>query len=65
MKHKLVTIGNIGMKHAYLDVPREEAIERFKASCCNYFDTDQELEQSVYEFEFDDEFYVYDAGETR
>ena len=59
MKHKLVTIGYLGGKRAYLDIPLEAAIVRYMAS--------EEIEEApdpklIDEFEFDDEFYTYEAG---
>jgi hypothetical protein len=55
--HTLVTIGCLGMKRAYLDVPRDEAIRRFKVAE-GYEPPDGEVD----EFLFHEEFYTYEAG---
>ncbi len=58
MKHTLVLIGYTGGKQAYLDVPRDEAIRRHQASGWSF-------EPSLLdEFEFTDEFSVYDAWKS-
>jgi hypothetical protein len=49
MKNKLVVIGFMGSMQCYLNVPREEAIQRF----CK---ENQYLDVCVAEFEFDDQF---------
>jgi hypothetical protein len=60
MKNKLIVIGWMGTKMAYLNVPREEAINRFMKS---NFTSRQDIEvfDFVREFEFEDEFGTYDA----
>ncbi len=55
MKHKLIVIGFMGIKRAYLDIPREEAIRRYMGDDTSPFD------EPVEEFEFENEFGVYDA----
>ena len=55
MKHTLVLIGWLGTKRAYLDIPREEAIRRYKES-----DGDID-EEHIEEFTFTDEFGTYAA----
>lgn len=60
VKHKLITIGWLGGKRAYLDVSREEAIRRYTEAEGNEPD-----EQHIEEFEFVDEFYTYEAGPLR
>ena len=56
MKHHLILIGYISIKKAYLDISRDEAVRRFIAS------EDEEPEESnIKEFDFEDEFNVYDA----
>ena len=59
MTHKLVVIGCIGMKRAYLDISKDEAIKRYLES-----ENQSELNdyEDVTEFEFDDEFWCYNAG---
>lgn len=56
----LIIIGYTGGKRAYLNVSREEAIDRYIKS-----DTSdapkEEIETLVVEFDFEDEFMVYDA----
>jgi hypothetical protein len=57
--HTLIVIGYRGVRHAYLDIPREEAITRFKKSRAEGWD---ELpERLITEIHFLDEFGVYDA----
>lgn len=60
-KHHLVVVGSIGSKRAYLDVPREEAVRRFTASEDGSWLTAAEIQDRIWEFDFDDEFWVYDA----
>lgn len=60
MTNRLVVIGWMGVKRAYLNVPKEEAIARYKRS--DGIEESDELECDVFEFEFEDEFSVYDAG---
>lgn len=59
MKHKLVVIGCVGMKRAYLDISKEEALK-------SYLESEHQDELYIYEdiseFDFDDEFWCYDAG---
>jgi hypothetical protein len=65
MKNKLIVIGWMGVKTAYLNVPKEEAINRYMKS---NFGTPRSANQEdladfdfVQEFEFEDEFGTYDA----
>jgi hypothetical protein len=60
MKNKLIVIGWMGVKTAYLNVPREEAINRYMQSE-NVTSEDIEDFDFVQEFDFEDEFGVYDA----
>ena len=57
--HTLITIGYMGGKRAYLDIPLEVAVARYMSS--------EELDERpadrlIDSFEFADEFYVYEAG---
>lgn len=54
MKNKLVVIGYLGSKTVYLNVSREDAIQRFRQNdgCDVVY---------VEEFEFDDSFGAYDV----
>jgi hypothetical protein len=55
--HTLIVIGYRGVRRAYLDIPREEAIARFKKA-----EAWNELEpRLIDEIHFLDEFGVYDA----
>ena len=54
MKNKLIVIGWMGVKTAYLNVPREEAINR-------YMQSRNVTSEDIEEFDFEDEFGVYDA----
>ena len=57
MKNHLVVIGWMGAKKAYLNVSREEALRR-------YVETEGEIDgEHIAEFDFDDQFCVYDAWE--
>jgi hypothetical protein len=57
MKNKLITIGFIGFKKCYLNVTKEEAINRYLSDPNNLGIEDNEVK----EFEFDDEFEAYDC----
>lgn len=57
-KHRLVCIGWLGDFACYLDVPREEAMRRYRAENPET----QPDDVRVTEFEFEDEFYAYEAG---
>lgn len=61
MKNKLYVIGFIGIKKCYMNIPKQEAIERY----CKENDLDAATfdEESVDEVEFDDEFEAYDVWE--
>ena len=54
MKHKLIVIGYLGLKRCYLDMSREEAIDRWQKM------TGYQFAPNVSEIEFDDEFGAYD-----
>ncbi|MBI4020717.1 MAG: hypothetical protein HY369_00575 [Candidatus Aenigmarchaeota archaeon] len=57
--HRLVVVGLIGLKRAYLDIPREEALRRYMESEHEF--TEAKIADNVLEFEFTDEFGVYDV----
>lgn len=64
MKNKLITIGFMGVKTAFLNVPMEEACRRYGIEQDLDPPTKEQIENGGYEiseFEFDDEFGVYDA----
>jgi len=54
--HKLTVIGWLGVKRAYLDVSREEAIKRYEVNEGHTPD-----DTMIKQFVFSDEFGVYDA----
>lgn len=56
----LIVIGQTGSRIAYLNISREEAIDRFLKSY-PYFQNESELARLVDEFSFEDEFDVYDV----
>lgn len=60
MTHTLVVIGIPGVKTAYLDIPREEAIRRY-CEREGYHRDDLAATGMVEEFTFTDAFHVYDA----
>lgn len=61
--NKLVVIGWLGCKKAYLNITRDDAIRRWAQANpgANYGDDSGDVDIS--EFEFEDEFSVYDAWE--
>ena len=59
MKHTLHIIGWMGTKHAYLDIPGDEAENRYLAE--NPTDLEGAAEHKV--IHFDDSFGCYDAWE--
>jgi hypothetical protein len=59
-KHTLVVIGYIGMKIAYLDIEREEAIRRYKET---HTEETDDVTDRIYEIHFTDSFQVYEAWE--
>lgn len=64
MKNKLTVIGYLGDKNAYLNLSKEEAIQRFMQDNLRDEDCNKEYVEkygNVEEFYFDDEFCVYDA----
>lgn len=64
--NKLIVIGYMSSKRAYLNINREEAIRRYKASdgVGDEFDAELLLRPDlIEEIEFEDEFCVYDAWE--
>jgi hypothetical protein len=61
MKNKLITIGYIGLKRAYLNISKEEAIKRYTSQSDYVEAYESDLLDDIYEIEFDDEFGVYDA----
>lgn len=58
MPHKLIVIGWLGVKHAYLDTSLENAKARYLKE---HDSLPTPEEDHITEFEFDDEFCVYDA----
>jgi hypothetical protein len=56
--NKLIVIGWMGVKTAYLNISREEAIARYMKS---HGDDEPPPDDVITEFEFKDEFGVYDA----
>lgn len=58
-KNKIIAFGYVGNMRVYLNVSREEAERRFKVE----FPQDQDWLKKCREFEFDDEFEVYDIWE--
>ena len=62
MKHHAITIGATGDKRIYIDVPLDVAKARYQRDVKMLFGTVEN--QPVYEFDFEDEFCVYDASET-
>ena len=62
-KNTLVVIGWLGNKSCYLNVPREEAIQRYLEHNRPYAETREALEHhdKIQEFEFEDQFGAYDV----
>jgi len=58
MKNKIILIGWLGAKTAYLNMSREEALAKYIKDNPNDEPEDNDL---IDEFQFDDEFWVYDA----
>jgi hypothetical protein len=57
-KNKIVGVGGMGQFICFLNVDKEEAIKRYKA----YFSLPEDsLKYTIFEFEFNDSFWVYDA----
>ncbi len=64
--NKLIAIGNCGHYCVFLNLTREEAIERFVESKENWHRCsvdDVELHNNIHEVDFDDRFYSYEVGE--
>lgn len=61
MKNKLIVIGYLGIKKAYLNISREDAIKRYTDQEGLDMEYESRLIDEVQEFEFNDEFGVYDA----
>ena len=59
----LIVIGWLGCKKCYLNVSREEAIRRYKIDDRTGEDEWTAIEGDIIEFQFEDEFSAYDAGE--
>ena len=58
--NKIIVIGFLGNRRVYLNVPREEAIRRWKTD-----EGDEDFKESlVTEIEFGDEFCTYDVWEV-
>lgn len=56
MRHRLILIGPLGQRRAYLDMTEDAATARYVAT-----EGDMPRAENVESFEFDDEFCVYDA----
>jgi hypothetical protein len=61
MKNKLIIIGYIGLKRAYLNISKEEAVKRYISQTGYDEEYDKDLLDDIREIEFNDEFGVYDA----
>ena len=61
MNHTLIAIGSVGAMRVYLDVPLEEARERYQAYCRSIDLAD--ADPIFREIEFTDEFEAYDVWE--
>jgi len=61
MKNRAIIIGWIGSKRCYINISKEEAIERYKNTDGFTVGYDDEALGDTREIEFDDEFGVYDA----
>jgi hypothetical protein len=63
-KHTLVSIGWLGCKRVYLDVPLEEAKRRYIAAETNSWDTEPYVieDRLIEMYEITDEFWAYDVG---
>ena len=59
--NKLIVIGWVGVKKAYLNVSKEEAIKRYCLEDGSITPEELFSNNLVSEFEFDKEFSVYDA----
>lgn len=57
MKHTIVVIGWLGLRKVYVDVPIEQAIERFEKNESRQLDSDDDVRA----FTIDDEFAAYDV----
>lgn len=55
MKNRLVVIGWVGSKRVYLNVPKEEAIQRY----LQYQGQKELCGEDIEVYEFDDEFEAY------
>jgi glucuronate isomerase len=66
-RHRLVLIGPVGDRRAYLDVPRHEAIRRYQQEqiCFEGDRAPAPADLDVREFEFTDSFSAYDAWPAR
>jgi hypothetical protein len=60
MANCLIAIGWLGIKRVYLNLTREEALARYRASEGESCETDPQIE----EIEFEDEFWAYDVGRS-
>lgn len=61
-KNKLIIIGHLGLKTAYLNISKEEAIQRYIETEKSFPDDEIIVtENMIQEIEFNDEFSVYDA----
>jgi hypothetical protein len=65
--NKIISIGWMGEQRVYLNTPRDEAIKKFANSESNYQHcSEAEISDhyTITEFEFENEFYVYDIWEN-
>jgi len=60
MKNKVIAIGFLGVQTCYINVDKDEAIRRY----CKENDIDEITDEPVKEFEFEDQFEVYDIWES-
>ena len=64
--NKIISIGFLGEQRVYLNTPKDEAIKKFANSRINYQHCSEEEIPEYYiitEFEFENEFSVYDIWE--
>jgi len=59
----LIVIGWLGCKKCYLNISREEAIERYKRDDGTGEEEWVAIEEDIEEFQFEDEFSAYDVSE--
>ena len=59
----LIVRGWLGCKKCYLNISREEAIERYKRDDGTSEEEFSAIEEDIEEFQFEDEFGAYDVSE--